>query len=482
MSRKVVGLDIQTQNVCAVLVKGSLRESRIAASLCVPIPPEGEEGERLRMALAAISENMDLADADFAVSIPATFFSCRNLQIPFSNPKKIRMVLPFEIEPSLPFPAEDLAFDFIVLGPGVEPGRTEVLAAAVDKKRLALVLEALSAVQIDPQRLTLSGLSLALWARKNAPPNETALCVDIGDSVGSLHILEGNRIRLIRSFPLPDHGVACERTLRRHVRTTLGALIDLGMVSDIPVELVVSGSGMADLDLERLSAGLAFALRKADLRLECGVEGTEDGLSEWDSARMDGALALALAEIEGLQSLSFHRSQFPGKKILSRYRENIIRTGVLAAAVFVLMFVSLLVESLSQNRRIEELDRQMATVFSETFPGAKKVADPYQQMKINLTDLKKSASLPGESLPTVRSIDLLRNISAGISEDISVVFDRMVIGPDTVLISGTTGAFNAVDEIKGQLERIPSFKKVTISSANTDRSGKEVNFQIKVDL
>jgi hypothetical protein len=85
-------------------------------------------------------------------------------------------------------------------------------------------------------------------------------------------------------------------------------------------------------------------------------------------------------------------------------------------------------------------------------------------------------------LPTVRSIDLLRSISAGISEDIAVVFDRMVIGPDTVLISGTTGAFNAVDEIKGQLERIPSFKKVTISSANTDRSGKEVNFQIKVDL
>jgi hypothetical protein len=197
---------------------------------------------------------------------------------------------------------------------------------------------------------------------------------------------------------------------------------------------------------------------------------------------MDGALALALAEIEGLQSLSFHRSQFPGKKVLARHRESLIKTGALAAAVLVLMFASLLVESLLNQRRLEGLDRQIGAVFKDAFPEAKKVADPYQQMKINLQELKKGAAQPGESLPTTRSIDLLKSISDGIPENISVVFDRMVIGPDAILISGTTAAFNAVDEIKGQLERIPAFKKVTISSANTDRSGKEVNFQIKVDL
>jgi hypothetical protein len=254
------------------------------------------------------------------------------------------------------------------------------------------------------------------------------------------------------------------------------------MGADVPSEVVLSGSGMAGIDLERFGGSLPGAFRTSDLRRESGVAGSEEVLPEWDPARMDGALALALAEIEGLQSLSFHRGQFPGKKILSRYRENLIKTGVLAAAVLVLMFVSLLVESFYQKQRIQELDRQIATVYSETFPGAKKTADPYQQMKIALQDLKKSASQPGESLPAVRSIDLLKSISAGISTDVSVVFDRMVVGPDAILISGTTGAFNAVDEIKGQLERIPAFKKVTISSANTDRSGKEVNFQIKVDL
>jgi hypothetical protein len=39
-----------------------------------------------------------------------------------------------------------------------------------------------------------------------------------------------------------------------------------------------------------------------------------------------------------------------------------------------------------------------------------------------------------------------------------------------------------VDDIKNRLEQIEYFKKVTISSSNTDRSGKEVRFQLKVEL
>lgn len=481
MSRKVLGLDIQSTSVRAVLVKSSLRESRIAAFMSAPIPPEAEGGGGLRAALQAITANMDLEGADCAVSIPAVLFSCRNAQIPFPNPKKIRMVLPFEIEPSLPFSIEEMAIDFSVLGPGAAPGQTEVLAAAVEKNRLASVLEALSSVRIDPQRLTLSGLSIALWAGRNPEANGPALCLDVGDTFGSLQIVDGPYVRLIRSYPLPEAPAARERALHHHIRTTLGALADLGGEAGTPSEALLSGGGSAGMDLERFAAALPIVLRTSDVRHERRVGGGV-GAAEWNPALMDGALALALAEIEGLESLSFHRSQFPGKKMLSRYRENLVKTGALAAAVLVLMFASLLVESLYQKNRLGELDKQIAAVFMDAFPDTKKVADPYQQMKINLQELKKGASLPGESLPAFRSIDLLKSISEGISEDISVVFDRMVIGPDAILISGTTAAFNTVDEIKGQLERVPAFKKVTISSANTDRSGKEVNFQLKVDL
>jgi Tfp pilus assembly protein PilN len=183
-----------------------------------------------------------------------------------------------------------------------------------------------------------------------------------------------------------------------------------------------------------------------------------------------------------VECLNFHRSQFPGKKIVSRYRMPLIRTAALAAAVLLLMFASVLIQSYLQQRRIAALDQQIAAVFSDTFPEVKKPADPYQQMQIGLQELKKNAALPGEALPAARSIDILKHISDSVPEDIKVVFERLVLGPESILISGSTAAFNSVDEIKGHLERVAGFKRVTISSANTDRSGKEVNFQLKVDL
>lgn len=483
MSRKVLGLDIRSDSVGAVLVKSSLRESRIAACMSVPISetvPGGADG--LRVALETISAQMDLDGADCAVAIPAVFFSSRNLQVPFSNPKKIRMVLPFEIEPHLPFQADDLAIDFSILADSSAQEPAEVLAVAVERARLSAVIEALAGVNIDPERVTLSGLSAAVWSGRTAGPDETILCLDIGRTFGALFIVAGNSVRLIRSFPLPPDPALRTRAVQNHIRTTLGAFFEMEGMPVAPEQAIVIGDGLEGMNLEELAASLPLALQTADLRESLKVLHEKEAFPSWSATGLDGALALALAEIEGLECLNFHRGQFPGKKIVSRYRENLIKTGALAAAVLVLMFASVLIQSFLQQRRLSELDQQIAAVFRETFPEVQKITDPYQQMQIRLQEIKKSAALPGEALPSMRSIDLLKGISDSIPEDVTVVFERMVLGPESILISGTTAAFNSVDEIKGHLERIAGFKKVTISSANTDRTGKEVNFQLKVDL
>jgi len=483
MSRKILSLDIRSDAINAVLVKSSLRESRIAACLSVPIPgtaPDVADG--WRAALETVVEQMNLAGTDCAVSIPAVFFSSRNLQVPFSNTKKIRMVLPFELEPSLPFQADDLTIDFSAREGGADPGVTEVLAVAIEKERLAATLAALAGVGIDPERVTVSGLPIAAWLGRSAASEDAFFCLDVSRTFAALFVIAANRVCLMRSFPLSSDSPARERAIQHHIRTTLGALAEMeGMPPEIG-EVVMTGDGLAGIDPEKLAAALPLPVHRVNLRESLNINFEKELESSWDAARMDGALALALAEIEGVECLNFHRSQFPGKKMVARYREPLTKTGVLAAAVLLLMFASVIIQSYLQQRRLAELDRQIAAVFSETFPDIKKPADPYQQMQIGLQELRKNAALPGEALPAALSIDILKNISDSIPETITVVFERMVLGPESILISGTTGGFNAVDEIKGHLERIAGFKKVTISSANTDRSGKDVNFQLKVDL
>jgi hypothetical protein len=58
----------------------------------------------------------------------------------------------------------------------------------------------------------------------------------------------------------------------------------------------------------------------------------------------------------------------------------------------------------------------------------------------------------------------------------------MVIGEESVLISGDTDTFNAVDDIQNRLESSELFGKVTISSTNRERSGNRIQFKMRITL
>ena len=105
-----------------------------------------------------------------------------------------------------------------------------------------------------------------------------------------------------------------------------------------------------------------------------------------------------------------------------------------------------------------------------------------QQLRVKIKELKKSTSLRPETGTNKKVLDLLKEISQHIPKALNVHINRMVIDTETVRISGKTDAFNEVDKIKNNLEPSPVFSGVTISSANLDRTGKGVRFEIRMGL
>ena len=154
----------------------------------------------------------------------------------------------------------------------------------------------------------------------------------------------------------------------------------------------------------------------------------------------------------------------------------------MAAAVLALMFFNILMETYTVNKQVRRINSQMTQIFKATFPEIKTIRYPYQEMQAKMLETKKNAVFQAETGPHIRSIDILNSISEKIPESITVNLTRLVIQPENVLISGTTDTFNSVDDIKSRLEQIQHFEKVTISSANMDRSGNEVRFMLKVEL
>jgi Tfp pilus assembly protein PilN len=103
-------------------------------------------------------------------------------------------------------------------------------------------------------------------------------------------------------------------------------------------------------------------------------------------------------------------------------------------------------------------------------------------MNARIQDVRKKSVFHKQTGPHIRSIDILNSISQRIPKEIEVDFTRLVISPQNVLIAGNTSAFDSVEDIRGRLEQIDFFKKVSTSSSNMDRSGKEVRFVLKVEL
>ena len=87
---------------------------------------------------------------------------------------------------------------------------------------------------------------------------------------------------------------------------------------------------------------------------------------------------------------------------------------------------------------------------------------------------------PGETEKSIRTIDILNNISNRIPRETDVTLTRMVIGSENVVISGDTDTFNSVDNIKSRLEQVDAFKKIIISSANINKSDNRVHFNLKI--
>ena len=110
MARQVLGIDIRKHSIIAVMVKRGGRENSIEACAEIPVPADSDETEDgIDAAFGTLAQTMDIDDCDCVVSFPSAWFSYRNIQVPFSNSKKIRMVLPFELEPTLPFQSDELA-------------------------------------------------------------------------------------------------------------------------------------------------------------------------------------------------------------------------------------------------------------------------------------------------------------------------------------------------------------------------------------
>lgn len=482
MRRKILGLDIRHDAVSAVLLKSGIKGTVIDAHVHVPLSDRKEDETGWVAPLETLVKKMDISGSVCAASFPADEISYRNIQVPFKGQKKIKKILPYELEPTFPFPTDDLIIDFIPVKLPDHINDNNLITAAVEKSKLQSFLDTLATFNIAPETVTVGGYPTALCLTHILDNRKNWLVVDIDSNKGAIFFILSGTVCLIRSFLIRSDARSYKiKSLCSTIRQTHAALEKMIGLEFDPDGLFITGCGIDDLGFEQdMAQALGLPVERIDLLRDTDLLKHQDPPESWVPFLMDNALSLALMEVEGANGLNFRKGPFASKKFWEENKKGLIQTGVFFALVVALAFFNVFIDSYFMGKRLARLDNQITDIFTSTFPDVKKIIDPVQQMRIKIQAARKKMLFPGETEKSIRTIDILNNISNRIPRETDVTLTRMVIGSENVVISGDTDTFNSVDNIKSRLEQVDSFKKIIISSANINKSDNRVRFNLKI--
>jgi Tfp pilus assembly PilM family ATPase len=496
MPGKILGIDTDGASVTVVQLERVLRGLKITGCVSISI----EEAGGLDAAIEALGEKIDLKADTYISTIPGEKVSYRNLRIPFSDPKKIKQTIAFAIETIVPFPIEDLIVDFTVIE---QAEQSEILAASVKRAYIAEYLTRLKGHGVDPDILDIRGVPIALWLLRQTEIPDDGLVLDIGPKGATLVLYLKRHINLIRYFPF-DYGavswIGSDAATGEHgegadteniapffsmfctiVHNTLHAFGYQNKKTVMPEKVFITGIGSLHRNTkDLLERFLDVPVERIDIANHAKIDMDEDIARTWDPAVMDSALALALRDTKKGMGFNFRKDEFEVEKNYFRIKRATISVGIFLLVILSLLIANLGVDYYFLKKRYSALDSQIREMFMQTLPDVKTIVDPVQQMKIKINEMQQSTpSLPGFNAEH-QVLDLLRDISLKIPESLDMKMTMISVDPEIVQMKGETDTFNTVDIIKKGLESSAHFNTVTISSANLNRSGKRVDFEIRV--
>lgn len=474
MAKRTLGIDIQHDGLAWVIVRAGIRHVDIEKSGWISFPNGSGHDTDLPAALSTLKEDINPSGLTCVAALPGRDIVCRTSQAPFRDRKKIRQILPLDIEPTLPMPVEDLVFDFQLTEVTTVP---TVLTAALARSRRDTFLAALRAAGFDPEILTFRGLSSAFLAARHLSEDDASVLVD-GDQEHCLFFLIRNgSVIHIRNWTLPLSAGRLEATLARGIHQTLAAFSDQ---SERPVALetvYLTAAAAGCYDRQQLGDDVGAAVSTLALR-EVTAANITGG---WPEERCQEALALCLYAPQAEKGLNFYRTTFPLQKIIFQNKAHFVRTAVLGVLLAGLFMADVALDIRRSQARLHALNQTAHDILTTTFPATRNVVDPLQQMVVKLRESRGEASALTGGHAGPRKIDLLNELSRAMPPQLDIHLSQLVAGEEQLQLSGTTDTFEAVNQAKSALEKQTLFQKLTIVSANMDPTTERVRFKLTAD-
>ena len=498
MAQLTLGVDISDDLLSAVVVAGKARDGQVVACASVAL----DEYDDIPEVLPVLLEQLQWQGGHCASGLPLSYFSLRNLALPFTNEKKIKQILPFELEEHLLVPVDEQIIATLVTGQGDDG--THLLAAAVEKNTLRELLATFQAHNLDPDIVCPSSFALADRLRREGSSGRDFLLLygDMGSM--TMIICHAGEIVFMRRLSYPekvftdaifsfedgsvrvadrDAADVAVSGLCGVVQRSIDYFCFTRKVKINPDHVILAGPMQLAVGFqEQIEHELGLSGKVCDL-VQTGLV-TLDGsaVESWQPAVYDRALALALQAGSKHVPLDFRKDEFVTKRHLLGSKRQAMGVALAAGGLFALALGYLFVDYHSLKNKYDGVEGEMEQVFKTSFPGVTRIVDPLAQMRSKLQEVQAPTVIMPLFTQEKRVLAILADISTRIPANVSMHVSRFVIDQDSVRIKGTTDAFNNVNTIKKLLDKSARFAEVNIVSATKTKDKNVIRFEIRLLL
>ncbi len=165
--------------------------------------PDAHAQDAIKVNLDLLLSRHDLTGVPVVLSVPGNMAFARIAKLPPVDPKKIPDIVRFEAAQQIPFPIEQVEWDYQVFAQEDSPD-VEVGIFAITKDRVMQFLSNVKGVKIQPDALTLSPLAVYNALHHDMDLGQSpggVILMDIGTTSTDVVIVESGRIWL-RTLPL----------------------------------------------------------------------------------------------------------------------------------------------------------------------------------------------------------------------------------------------------------------------------------------
>lgn len=222
---------------------------------------------QLEVAIAELKKNTKAAHGALNYALPSQAVFARYLSLPVSSPEDLNQIIGFEAQQNVPFPIDEVVWDYQPLGEPHE-GKLNVVLLAVKTDRLEEVNKAVEHSGFVPQVIDVAPMALLNAFRYNYGDEEgCSLLIDIGARTTNLLFVEGSK-SYSRSIPVGGNTITAAVAKEFHQPIEAAELMkkEKGFVSlggpyaDPEDEVLARISKLARTSLTRLHAEIARSI------------------------------------------------------------------------------------------------------------------------------------------------------------------------------------------------------------------------------